>query len=126
MVALDCEMMEVEGGLDQIGRVSIVNHHKEVLYDTFVKNTKPVIDYRTKYSGLTKSKIQQGKDFTEVIQEIQQIIGKNTIVVGHGIDNDLKLLQLYVENIIDTSYLYLNTDGYKINLGILSRKWLNR
>ena len=46
-MALDCEMVGVEGNLSALARVTIVNYHGHVLLDKFVCSDKPVIDYRT-------------------------------------------------------------------------------
>lgn len=51
-VALDCEMVEIDGFEDGLGRVSIVNFNGHVLLDTFVKPEGKITNYRTWVSGI--------------------------------------------------------------------------
>jgi len=63
VVAIDCEMVGV-GGDDResvLARVSIVNQHGFCLYDTFVKPTLPVTEYRTEKSGVREDDLVHGK-----------------------------------------------------------------
>lgn len=124
LIAMDCEMYETTKG-DELGRITILNYNGNILYDKYITTNNKILDYRTKYSGLTQELISNGISYNEAKQNILQIIGTNTTVVGHGLDNDLKVLKLYITNIIDTSYLYINTDGYKVGLNVLCKKYLN-
>ncbi|XP_068249542.1 uncharacterized protein [Palaemon carinicauda] len=94
-VAVDCEMVGtgIEGKESMLARVSIVNQYCRVIYDKFVKPQEPVVDYRTQFSGIRPEDIVNGNDFKEVQSEVAKILdGK--ILVGHGLDNDLKALFL--------------------------------
>lgn len=120
LVALDCEMMTCENGR-QVGRVSILDHKGNVIYDKFVKPENPVVDYFEKYSGLNKENTGTGISIDQLKNDILDIIGTNTYVLGHGLEHDLEVLELYTENIIDTSHIFLNTDGHKEKLSRLSK-----
>lgn len=48
------------GDEDMLARVSVVGYNGEVLYDTFVSPSEPIVDYRTKYSGVTKESLVNG------------------------------------------------------------------
>ena len=48
------------GCISLLARVSIVNSHGHVLYDTFVKPKERVTDYRTFVSGVRASDLKQG------------------------------------------------------------------
>ena len=52
VVALDCEMVGVEGNLDALARVSIVNYNGHVLMDKFVRPEKRIVDFRSWVSGV--------------------------------------------------------------------------
>lgn len=121
LVALDCEMMICKTG-KQVGRVSMLDHTGSVIYHTFVKPASPVVDYLEQYSGLNAKNTRDGVSLERLRSDLLGIIGTDTYVLGHGIENDLEALNLYTENVIDTSYLYLNTDGYKVKLCELSRR----
>jgi RNA exonuclease 4 len=94
-IALDCEMVGggYKGCHSLLARVSIVNSHGHVLYDTFVKPQEPVTDYRTFVSGVRARDLKNAPSFTSVQRQVAEMTdGK--IIVGHALDNDLKALLL--------------------------------
>ncbi|CAB3382008.1 Hypothetical predicted protein [Cloeon dipterum] len=95
IVAIDCEMVGGgDSGRDNIlARVSVVNKYNEVLYDTFVKPREQVTDYRTQYSGVRESDLQNGVEFLEAQKKVASLIDNKTLV-GHDVKNDLKVLFL--------------------------------
>ncbi len=52
LVGLDCEMCVTSKGM-QVTRFSLVDEHLRVLADHLVRPSAPVIDYNTRYSGIT-------------------------------------------------------------------------
>ena len=54
IIGLDCEMVEVEGGVDALARISIINYYGQVLLDTFVLPQRKITDYRTWVSGVAQ------------------------------------------------------------------------
>jgi len=102
--ALDCEMVGVgpDGLSSAVGRVSIVNWENQTVLDTYVQVPVPVTDYRTHVSGITaehlipnpNNKQQQLMTFPEVQILVQDIL-RGKILIGHGLENDLKALNLY-------------------------------
>lgn len=100
---LDCEMVGVgEGGLTSaVGRVSVVNWENQTVLDTYVQVPGPVTDYRTHVSGITPELLQPSDDpnhqlmtFSEVRTLVQTIL-RGKILIGHGLENDLKVLGMY-------------------------------
>ena len=125
IIFLDCEFyLTTEGS--ELGRISIVDSNGDIIFDEYVKSKNRITNYQTRWSGLTKNKIKSGLSYEMAMKFLlENVIGKNTIIAGHSLENDLKKMKLYHENIIDTAYLYMGTDGYRINLGILCKKYLN-
>ncbi|KAI4290975.1 RNA exonuclease [Pancytospora philotis] len=124
LVAIDCEMMTtVEGS--HIGRATVLDRTGAVLYDKYVRPGAQVLDYLEKYSGLNQDNTAAGISYGTLRRELLEIIGTNTYVLGHGLENDLNALRIYTENVIDTAYLFLSSEGYKIKLKQLSVKYLN-
>ncbi|XP_046406474.1 RNA exonuclease 4 [Ischnura elegans] len=94
VVALDCEMVGIQDGNESmLARVSIVNSKGQTLYDTFVKPTEPVVDYRTNVSGVRPSDLENGQDFQLVQTTVANMI-KGRILVGHALKNDMQVLYL--------------------------------
>ncbi|RMB93374.1 hypothetical protein DUI87_30069 [Hirundo rustica rustica] len=94
-VAMDCEMVGVgpKGEDSILARVSIVNQFGKCVYDKYVKPTEKVTDYRTAVSGIRPQNINTGEDFKTVQKEVAEIL-KGRILVGHALQNDLKVLLL--------------------------------
>ncbi|RUS70830.1 hypothetical protein EGW08_021401 [Elysia chlorotica] len=94
-VAMDCEMVGVgpSGEESVLARVSLVNHFGVCLYDKFVLPREKVTDYRTHVSGVTRENLKTGEEFTKVQKEVSDII-RGKILIGHALQNDLKVLFL--------------------------------
>lgn len=95
--AIDCEMVGVgPEGLDSaLARVSITNWDNEVVLDTFVRVQEEVTDYRTFVSGIRPEHIQSEAALSLIHVRIlvaQILNGK--MLIGHGLENDLKALDL--------------------------------
>lgn len=111
--ALDCEMLYTTAGLE-VGKVTLVSVEGKIIYDTYVTPEHPVLDYNTKYSGLTGEIFSSGnqKNFFQVQRELINIITDDTILIGHGLNNDLRVLKILHEKVIDTSSLFPHERGY--------------
>ncbi|KAF4577517.1 3'-5' exonuclease [Pleurotus pulmonarius] len=94
-LALDCEMVGVgpKGRQSSVARVSVVNYHGAVQLDEFVRQTKPVVDYRTKYSGVRQRDLVNAKSFGEIQSQVTGLL-KDRVLLGHAVYNDLKALSL--------------------------------
>ena len=94
-VGLDCEMVGIgiDGKENALARVSIVNSLGECLYDTFVKQSEKVVDFRTSVSGVRLSDVKDAPSYEKVQREVYDIL-KGRVLVGHALQNDLKALLL--------------------------------
>merc|ERR1711988_896187 len=89
LVALDCEMVKTAIG-PEVVRVSIVDTWCEVLLDEFCQPKRPVIDYLTKFSGIDEKTLKEVTTSLEEVQKkVKSILTQDTIIVGHGLHNDL-------------------------------------
>lgn len=59
-------------------------------------------------------------------QALRSFLSADTIIVGHSMDNDLKVLQLVHHRVIDTAALFPHTKGlpYKHSLKKLAKDYL--
>ncbi|KAG0427355.1 Small RNA degrading nuclease 5, partial [Dictyocoela muelleri] len=110
----------------ELGRITILDHNGSIIYDKFVKPSNFVSDYRTKYSGITKTLLDCGVSFETMQNEIKNIIGANTVIVGHSLENELKAMKFYHPLLIDTAYLFSDSNNEKIKLKELARKYLKK
>eukprot|EP01101_Sappina_pedata_P008847 TRINITY_DN4992_c0_g1_i1.p1 TRINITY_DN4992_c0_g1~~TRINITY_DN4992_c0_g1_i1.p1 ORF type:complete len:600 (-),score=270.22 TRINITY_DN4992_c0_g1_i1:13-1791(-) len=123
LLAMDCEMCTTKNGLE-LTRISIVDHKLQTILDEFAVPVDPIINYNTKYSGITKETLEGVTNRLEHIQEkLKAIISKDTILVGHSLENDLKALKIVHKKVIDTALLFPRPGG-KHSLKFLTKKFL--
>ncbi|KAG0324932.1 hypothetical protein BG004_003339, partial [Podila humilis] len=128
MIAIDCEMCRTEAG-QELTRVSLISMTGDVILDELVLPENPILDYLTQYSGMTATRLRDVTTrLADVQKRVQQIVGYNTILVGHSLENDMQVLKMAHPFIIDTSISYHHTRGppYRPGLKWLAWKWLNR
>ncbi|NXM01639.1 I20L2 protein, partial [Tyrannus savana] len=85
LLAMDCEMVGTGPGgrTSALARCSIVSYHGDVVYDRYVRPEAPVVDYRTRWSGIRRHHMDRAV--------LRILAGK--VVVGHAIHNDFKALR---------------------------------
>ncbi|KAM0687300.1 hypothetical protein COBT_001462, partial [Conglomerata obtusa] len=125
LLSLDCEMVMTEKG-HEIGRISLLDHKAELVYDKIIRNKNKIIDYLTEYSGLTSEDYKNCISFEAMHKDLEKYIGINTVILGHGLFNDLHILQIHHKRLIDTSFLFRSKDNHRISLRVLTYKFLGR
>ncbi|XP_041642485.1 RNA exonuclease 1 homolog isoform X2 [Cheilinus undulatus] len=126
--SLDCEMCYTIHGLE-LSRVTVVNSSLQVIYDTFVRPDNEVIDYNTRFSGISENDV---KDNHTSLREVQKVllsfIKADTILIGHGLETDLCALKLLHGTVVDTSVIFPHCLGppHKLTLNSLTAEYLRR
>ncbi|KFH72374.1 hypothetical protein MVEG_02665 [Podila verticillata NRRL 6337] len=128
LLAMDCEMCRTSAG-SELTRISVLDESGETIYDTLVIPDNPIVDYLTQYSGMTAERLEGVTTTLKVVQaELKKLVSYDNILVGHSLENDMKVLKFAHPFIIDTSKLYHHTRGppYRASLKWLAQKWLSR
>ncbi|NWZ70025.1 I20L2 protein, partial [Acrocephalus arundinaceus] len=94
LVAIDCEMVGTGPGgrTSSLARCSIVTYEGDVVYDQYVRPEAPIVDYRTRWSGIRRHHMDKAVPFRRAQQEVLRILA-GKVVVGHAIHNDFKALR---------------------------------
>jgi len=89
-----------------------------------------IIDYITRFSGLTAETYapQAKHSLTAIRRLLDSLIDEETIIVGHGLENDLKTLRMVHHRVIDTAVLFLHPRGWPFRRALrdLVREHLQR
>ncbi|KAG9351244.1 hypothetical protein JZ751_025136 [Albula glossodonta] len=126
--ALDCEMCYTKQGLE-LTRVTVINSDLRVIYDTFVKPESKVVDYNTRFSGVTEEDLE-GTIIT--LRDVQAVLlsmfSADSILVGHSLESDLFALKLIHSTVVDTAIVFPHRLGlpYKRALRNLMADYLKR
>ncbi|KAL1961726.1 hypothetical protein VTN77DRAFT_1126 [Rasamsonia byssochlamydoides] len=112
-VVIDCEMVGVAGGQSEVVRLCAVDFLTgQVLTDIYVTPKQKVIAWRTKVSGVTEAILlsmqRQGKtvDGWQAARALLwEHIDKDTILIGHALNNDLNVLGMVHSQIVDSAIL---------------------
>ncbi|KAH0839877.1 ribonuclease H-like protein [Lanmaoa asiatica] len=128
VVALDCEMIYTTGGM-RVARVSVVDGAGTEIFDELVRmdDGVKVIDYNTRFSGITKEEHQKASLSLPLIrQSLDAFINSETIIIGHALENDLKTLRIIHHQCIDTAIIFPHRAGppYRRSLRDLAKEHL--
>ncbi|XP_056366021.1 interferon-stimulated 20 kDa exonuclease-like 2 [Oenanthe melanoleuca] len=123
LVAVDCEMVGTGPGgrTSSLARCSIVSYEGDVLYDQYVRPEAPIVDYRTRWSGIRPQHMARAVPFRRAQREVLSILA-GKVVVGHAIHNDFKALHYSHPKALtrDTSHIPLlnRRAGFQENISI--------
>nr|XP_046248128.1 RNA exonuclease 1 homolog isoform X2 [Scatophagus argus] len=126
--ALDCEMCYTKQGLE-LTRVTVIDSEMKVIYDTFVKPESKVVDYNTRFSGVTEEDLEST---TISLRDVQAVLlsmfSAESILIGHSLESDLLALKLIHSSVVDTAIVFPHRLGlpYKRALRNLMADYLKR
>ncbi|NXG82444.1 REXO1 exonuclease, partial [Stercorarius parasiticus] len=126
--ALDCEMCYTKQGLE-LTRVTVINSDLKVVYDTFVKPDSKVVDYNTRFSGVTEEDLENTSITLRDVQAVLlNMFSADTILIGHSLESDLFALKLIHGTVVDTAIVFPHRLGlpYKRALRTLMADYLKR
>ncbi|XP_022916887.2 uncharacterized protein [Onthophagus taurus] len=128
--AIDCEMCFTVKGMELV-KVTVIGCDGRLVYDTFVKPEMNVVDYNSRFSGITAkdlNKKKNPKSLREVQNDLMGFIFSDTILIGHGLENDLRVLKILHPTVVDTAVAFPHRNGlpYRRSLKQLASCFLKR
>lgn len=126
--ALDCEMCFTIRGLE-VAKVTVVGADGATVYDSYVRPGSPVLDYNTAFSGVTARHLRNVKTTLADVQAVLlRLITASTVLVGHGLENDLRGLRIIHDTVVDTAVVFPHHRGlpFRRSLRSLVGTYLNR
>ncbi|KAG7372503.1 exonuclease [Nitzschia inconspicua] len=138
---LDCEMVLTKNG-QELARVTMVQFEEfvlssvkktapskvKVLLDCLVRPESWVVDYATRFSGITAKILAPIHTHLAQVQcALAKFLRPNDILVGHSLENDLRALHLVHHRVVDTAIVFQAANKRtKFSLRHLSAYILNR
>lgn len=112
-IAIDCEMVGVKGGRQTLAFLTAINFLTgEVLINRCVSPIEDVIDWRSKFSGVTPtimaSAVVSGEAFgswREARAKLWEFMDDSTVLVGQSLNYDLEVLGMSHTRVVDSAIL---------------------
>ena len=96
-----CTLLLLNPPITEEGREHAETETTTVLLDQLAQPFDPILEYLTRYSGITPSLLG---NVTTVA--VLALVGKDDVLIGHSLENDLRVLGIVHENIVDTALLF--------------------
>uniref|UniRef100_A0A8C4VHY9 RNA exonuclease 5 n=1 Tax=Falco tinnunculus TaxID=100819 RepID=A0A8C4VHY9_FALTI len=126
LFGLDCEMCLTAKG-NEVTRVSLVDAQGQCLLNELVKPESTVLNYRTRFSGITKKMLLPVKTTLSDIQtRLKKLLPNDAVLVGHSLNADLQALEMIHPSVIDTSLLFARNEGRRFKLKFLAKAVLGK
>lgn len=143
-VTYDCEMVYTTLGMELARLTAISWPDKKLLIDVLVRPDGQILDFNTRFSGITADMYNKAKDYerTQVTRDTEskiveqsdavkpplhrvaspaaarallfELLNPDTPLIGHAIDNDLNTCRIIHPTVIDTVLLYPHPRGLPI------------
>lgn len=104
-IGIDCEMGFTTKGFELLRITAVDFFTGEEVLDVLVKPIGEVIDLNSRWSGIESIK-SEALEFNELIKLLNDIMDSETVLIGHGLENDLNSMRLIHNKVVDTAILY--------------------
>ncbi|KAH7674408.1 RNA exonuclease 1 protein [Dioscorea alata] len=107
MISIDCEMVLCEDGTEAVVKVCVVDQNLEVKLDKLVKPNKAIVDYRQEITGISAEDLEGDTcSLADILKSLKTLLKHGTILIGHSLYNDLRVLKIDHPRVIDTAYIF--------------------
>lgn len=114
----------------ELTKVTVVGIDGRPVYESLVTPDNEIIDFNTRFSGIAAKDLVAGqtKNLKEVQNDLMGFINADTILVGHGLENDLRALNIIHGVVLDTAVVFPHFYGlpFRRSLRSLVSSYLKR
>ncbi len=87
-----------------------------MVLDEIVRTRTDIVDYNTPFRGSLRKSTREGRlNLEDVRKMMARFVGVDTILVGHGLENDFASHQLVHHKVVDTVMLYPHARGFPLS-----------
>ncbi|KJH40575.1 exonuclease [Dictyocaulus viviparus] len=109
--AMDCEFVYTTWGKEP-SRVTVVDMLGNEVIDRVFRTDHGLVDPNTQYSELTAEEIESSDMSLEYVRDLLfEVVNSNTILIGHGLENDLEAMRIVHDAVVDISVLFSRSDA---------------
>ena len=110
-----------------------MDEKEEVVIDDYVVQSERVVDYATRFSGISPEDLDPRSSTREklvhrsaTLMKLRHLIDRGCVLVGHGLTKDFRVLNLVPppDQVIDTVQLFSRPGERKISLRFLASRLL--
>lgn len=87
--------------------IAVVDSNLKILFDEYMRPDVPVHHYLSTITGITAETLHNARSFSTVRQELLSILGPHVVLVGQGILNDIRWMQVTVR-LFTLFYVHFN------------------
>jgi hypothetical protein len=128
VVVIDCEMGRSRANRNELIRLTMIDYiTEEVLIDSLVFPGAQMVDYNSKYSGVTQANMREAvrtglfiNGVAEARARVFQYVDRRTIVIGHALNNDFNAMHWIHNTVVDTLLIERRfqeqNPGYRVNI----------
>lgn len=112
-IVIDCEMAGAVDGQDELIQITMIEFSSgRILRSSLVNPSKPIRDWREDITGINAATMQSAVWKGEALRgweaaraDLWRLADKDTIIMGHSVRNDLRVLRTFHSKIIDSAIL---------------------
>jgi RNA exonuclease 1 len=104
----------------ELVRLTVLDDNDRLVFDLLVRPEGEIYDFNTRFSGITHEIFDREVtvSFDEALEMLKHYVSSDTIIIGHGLENDLLALRLLHFSVVDTALVFPHPRGRPYRLGL--------